>query len=155
MTYRKHRNHRKRRKPGQDPETGVTYARQLREVPDCYRYTPEEGKPRGAFDLEYWAEENDSDCDPREGGLANIASMAAVGRVSRHTLVNSVFPRIEHCLHREGPVVISVTNTIVAGCREYVQEQRAKQRDAGRRNARNLIRWGSPTDPSSGLTLVG
>ncbi len=148
MTYRK------RRKPDRDPETGVTYARQLREVSSEYLQLLGDEKPRGAFDLEYWAEENDPACDPHEGGLANIASMAAVGRVSRHTLVNSVFPRIEHCLHREGPVVISATNTIVAGCREYVQEQRAKQRDAGRRNDRNLIRWGSPTDPSSGSNLV-
>lgn len=143
------------RKPDRDPETGITYARQLREVPDYYLYILEEGKSRGAFDLDYWAEDNDPDCDPRSGGLANVTSMAAVGGVSRRTLVNSVFPRIENCLHREGPVVISVINTIVAGCREYVQEQRAKQRDAGRRNARNLIRWGSPTDSSSGLTLVG
>ncbi len=146
--------YRKPRKPNRDPETGITYVRQLREVSSEYLQMLGDEKPRGAFDLEVWAEENDSDCDPREGGLANIASMAAVGRVSRHTLVNSVFPRIEHCLHREGPVVISATNTIVAGCREYKEEQRAKQREAGRRNARNLIRWVSPTGPSSGSTLV-
>ncbi len=149
MTYRKIR------KPNRDPETGITYARQLREVPDCYRYTPAEGTPRGAFDLEYWAEENDSACDPRSGGLANVTSMAAVGGVSQRTLVNSVFPRIMDCLRREGPIVISATNTIVAGCREYVREQRTRQREAGRANARNLIRWVSPTDPSSGSALVG
>ena len=80
--------------------------------------------------------------------------MAAVGGVSQHTLVNSVFPRIEHCLHYEGPLVISTTNTITAGCREFVQEQRAKQREAGKRNAPNLTRWASPTDPSSGSTQV-
>ena len=149
MTYRKIR------KPNRDPETGITYARQLREVSDCYRYTPAEGKPRGAFDLEYWTEENDSACDPRSGGLANPASMAAVGGVSRDTLVNSVFPRLNHCLHREGPIVISATNTIVAGCSNYQEEQRAKQREAGRANAQNLIRWGNSTDPSSGSILVG
>jgi hypothetical protein len=143
-----------RKRPSRDPETGVTYAWQVREVPDCYRYTPEEGKPRGAFDLEYWAEENDRNCDPRSGGLASVTAMTAVGGVSRRTLVNSVFPRIEHCLHREGPIVISVINTISAACSEYIEEQRARQRDAGRRNARNLIRWGSPTDPSSGSNLV-
>ena len=109
--------------------------------------------PHGAFDLEFWAEDDPS-CDPRSGGLANVTSMAAAGGVSQRTLVNSIFPRIEHCLHREGPVVISATNTIVAGCREYKEEKQAKQRDAGRRNARNLIRWGSPTDPSSGSNLV-
>ncbi len=149
MTYRKIR------KPNRDPETGITYARQLREVPDCYRYTPEEGKPGGAFDLEYWAEENDSACDPRSGGRANVTAMAAVGGVSRRTLVNSVFPRLEHCLHREGPITISTANTIAPACSGYRQEQRAKQREAGRRNDRNLIRWVSPTGPSSGSTLVG
>ena len=149
MTYRK------RRKSNRDPETGITYVRQLREVSDCYRYTPAEGKPRGAFDLEYWAEENDSACDRCSGGLANVTSMAAAGGVSRRTLVNSVFPRIMDCLRREGPIVISATNTIIAGCREYKEEQRAKQREAGRRNDRNLIRWVNPTSPSSGSTLVG
>ncbi len=144
----------KRRKPDRDPETGVTYARQLREVWDGYLQMLGDEKPRGAFDLEYWAEENDPACNPRSGGLSNKASMAAAGGVSQRTLVNSVFPRIKHCLHREGPIVISETNTIVAGCREYKEEQRARQRDAGRRNARNLIRWSSPTDPSSGLNLV-
>ena len=149
MTYRKFR------KPNRDPETGIAYARQLREVRgECLQMLGDE-KPRGPFDLEFWAEDNDPACDPRSGGLANPASMAAVGGVSRDTLVNSVFPRIMDCLHREGPIVISATNTIVAGCHEYVQEQRAKQREAGRRNDRNLIRWVSPTGPSSGSTLVG
>jgi hypothetical protein len=148
-------SYRKRRKPNRDPETGVTYARLLREVWDGYLQMLGDEKPRGAFDLISWAEDNDPDCDPRSGGLANKASMAVVGRVSQRTLVNSVFPRIEHCLHREGPVVISATNTIAAGCREYVQEQRARQREAGLVNAPNLIRWGSPTDPSSGSNLVG
>ncbi len=50
--------------------------------------------------------------------------MAAAGGVSQHTLVNSIFPRFEHCLHREGPVVISATKTIGAGCREYKEEKR-------------------------------
>ena len=149
MTYRK------RRKPDRDLETGIAYARQLREVSSEYLQMLGDEKPRGAFDLEYWAEDNDPACEPRSGGLANIGSMAAVGGVSQRTLVNSVFPRIEHCLYREGPVVISATNTIVAGSREYKEEQRAKQREAGRRNARNLIRWVSPTGPSSGSTLVG
>ncbi len=149
MTYRKPR------KPKRDPETGITYVRQLREVSSEYLQMLGDEKPRGAFDLEVWAEENDSACDPRSGGLANVTSMAALGGVSRDTLVNSVFPRLEHCLHREGPVRISAPNTIVAGCREYKEEQRAKQREAGRANARNLIRWGSSTDPSSGTTLVG
>jgi hypothetical protein len=147
-------SYRKCRKPDRDPETGVTYARQLREVWDGYLQMLGDEKPRGAFDLEYWAEENDPACNPRSGGLSNKAFMAAAGGVSQRTLVNSVFPRIENCLHREGPVVISVINTISAACSEYIEEQRARQRDAGRRNARNLIRWGSPTDPSSGSNLV-
>ncbi len=148
MTYRK------RRRPDRDPETGVTYARQVREVLGEYLQMLGDEKPRGAFHLKSWAEDNDHTCDPRSGGLANIASMAAVGRVSQRTLANSIFPRIEHCLCREGPIVISATNTISAACSEYKEEQQARQRDAGRRNARNLIRWGSPTDPSSGSNLV-
>ncbi len=148
MTYRR------RKKPDRDPETGITYAWQRREVWDGYLQMLGDEKPRGAFDLDSWAEDNDPSCDPREGGLANIASMAAVGRISRHTLVNSVFPRIEHCLHREGPVVISATNTIAVACRDYVQEQRARQSDAGRRNSGNLINWVSPMDPSSGSALA-
>ena len=147
--------YRKRGKPDRDPETGITYARQLREVWNGYLQMLGDEKPRGAFDLNSWAEDNDPDCDPRLGGLSNIASMATVGEVSRHTLVNSVFPRIKHCLHREGPVVISATNTIAAACRGYREEQRARQSDAGRRNSGNLIRWVSPTDPSSGSNLVG
>jgi hypothetical protein len=102
--------------------------------------------------LKTWAEENDQTCDPRSGGLANVASMAAIGCVCKSTLVNSVFPRIEHCLHREGPVIISTTNTIVAACRDYRAEQRAKQREAGRQKAGNLIRWERKTDQSSGST---
>lgn len=148
MTYRR------RRKPDRDPETGVTYARQRREVSDEYLQLLGDEKPRGAFDLNSWAEDNDPACDPRSGGLSNIASMAAIGRVSRHTLVSSVFPRIEHCLHREGPVVISTTNTIAVACRDYVQEQRARQSDAGRQNSGSLINWVGPTDPSSGSTLA-
>jgi hypothetical protein len=148
MTYRN------RNKPYRDPETGVTYARQLRDVRSEYLQMLGDEKPRGAFDLDVWAVENDDTCDPRSGGLSNIVSMAAVGGVSQRTLVNSVLPRIEHCLHREGPVVISATNTIVAACREFVQEQRAKQREAGKRNALNLIRWVRSTDPSSGSTQV-
>ena len=148
MTYRK------RYKPYRDPKTGVTYARQLLEVRSEYLQILGTEEPRGAFDLDVWAEENDDTCDPRSGGLANIASMAAVGGVSQRTLVNSVFPRIEHCLHREGPVVISATNTIVPACRGFVQEQRAKQHEAGKRNALNLIRWITPTDPSSGSARV-
>ena len=148
-------SYRKRRKPNRDPETGATYARQLREVSGEYLQMLGDEKPRGAFDLVYWAEENDPACDPRSGGLANIASMAAVGGVSQRTLVNSVFPRIEHCLHREGPIVLSATNTIATACSGYREEQQAKQREAGRANARNLIRWVSPTVSSSGSTLVG
>ena len=110
-------------------------------------------KPRGAFDLEFWAEENDLTCDPNSGGLANPGSMAAVGRVSQWTLVNSVFPRIGHCLHHEGPIVITTTNTIAPACRDYVGEQRARQREAGRRSAENLIRWVSHTDSSSAQVL--
>jgi hypothetical protein len=144
----------KRRRSGCDPETGIAYARQLREVSSEYLQMLGDEKPCGAFDLEYWAEENDSACDPRSGGLANLTFMSAVGGVSRRTLVNNVFPRIEHCLHREGPVVISATNTIAAACSGYREEQRARQSDAGRRNSRNLIRWVSPTDPSSGSNLV-
>ena len=148
MTYRK------RWKPDRDRETGVTYAWQLRDVPNHYLCMLGDERPRGAFDLEYWAEEKDPTCAPGSGGLANVTSMAAAGGVSQRTLVNSIFPRIEHCLHREGPIVISTTNTIAAACGDYVEEQRAKQQLAGRRNAHNLIRWGSPTDPSSGSNLV-
>jgi hypothetical protein len=131
--------------------TGLTYARQRREVETEYLLDlRDDGKPRGSFDLESWAEDNDGTCDPRSGGMANPTSMAAVGGVSRYTLVNSVFPRMGKALHREGPVVISTTNTIVAACGEYNAEQRAKKRRAGECRAFNLIRWIKSSDQSSG-----
>ncbi len=67
--------------------------------------------------------------------------MTAVGGVSQYTLVNSVFPAMQHCLHREGPVVVSTTNTVVAACREFTNAARSQQSAAGKRNADNLIRW--------------
>ena len=142
--------YRKRRRSLVDPMTGLTYARQRREVESEYRIElGDDGVPRGSFDLGFWAEENDETCDPRSGGLANPTSMAAVGGVSRHTLVNSVFPRMGGALHREGPVVISTTQTIAAACGEYTAEQRAKKRRAGECMATNLIRWVRSSDQSS------
>lgn len=141
--------YRKRRRPERDPTTGITYVRQLSKVPNEYLFMLEDEAPLGAFDLTSWAEENDQTCDLISGGLSNVRSMAAVGGVTESTLVNSVFPRIAHCLHHEGPVVISSVNTIVAACRDYTSEQRAKQREAGLQNAGNLIRWEMKTDPSS------
>ena len=130
--------------------TGLSYARQRREVESEYRIElGEGGKPCGSFDLEFWAEENDETCDPRSGGLANPTSMAAVGGVSRYTLVNSVFPRMGSALHREGPVVISAINTIAAACRDYLAEQRARQSQSGKCKTSNLIRWVKSSDQSS------
>jgi hypothetical protein len=143
---------RQRKRPDRDPRTGITFVRQLREVPDEYLFLLGDDAPLGTFDLSFWARENDKICDPRSGGLSNVTSMAAVGRVSRFTLVNSVFPHMEHCLHREGPVVISTANTITAACCEYTAEQQAKQRKSGIQNAGNLIRWQRKTDQLSGST---
>ena len=142
--------YRKRLRPRRDPETGIAYARQMREVEVYYLFGPREEKPHGAFDLAYWAETNDPACDPHSGGMANPTSMAALGRVSRSTFVNSVVPLMSDCLHREGPVLISATNSVVAACREYRAEQRKKQHQAGKRHADNLLRW----DPSSGSNLA-
>jgi len=143
--------YRKRKRPQVDPMTGLTYARQRRQVETEYLFElGDEGTPCGTFDLEFWAEENDETCDPRSGGLANPTSMAAVGRVSVYTLVNSIFPRIGDSLHREGPVAISTTNTVAAACHDYRTEQRTKQSEAGKCNASNLIRWVRPSDQSSG-----
>ena len=152
MAYSK----RHRSRPPRDPESGITYARQKREVPEYYLFGPGEEKPHGSFDLDEWAEMNDSTCNSRSGGLANPTSMAVAGGVSRPTFVNSVVPQMlkSGCLHREGPVMITATNTAVAACREYRVEQREKQRQAGKRNAHNLIRWESKTDPTSGSNLV-
>jgi hypothetical protein len=147
MTYRK------RKRPPVDPMTGLTYARQRREVPPHYLMLRGEEGPIGAFDLEFWAEDNDQTCDPRSGGLANPTSMAAEGGVSVYTLVNSVLPRMGDVLHHEGPVVISTTNTIAAACRDYRTEQRAKQSEAGKCNASNLISWVRPSDQSSGSAI--
>ena len=148
MTYRK------RRRPPVDPMTGITYVCQRREVKTEYLLElGDDGKPRGAFDLGAWAEDNDPTCDPRSGGLANPTSMAAAGGVSEYTLVNSVWPRMGDVLHHEGPVVISTTNTIVAACRDYRREQRAKQSEAGKCNASNLISWVRPSDQSSGSAM--
>ena len=148
-------SYRIRARPRVDPMTGITYARQLREVLTEYLLElSDDGKPRGAFDLKTWAEENDSTCDPRSGGMANTTSMAAAGGVSVFTLVNSVFPRIAHCLHREGPVANSTVNTIVPACHDYTAEQRAKQSGAGKRNATSLIRWAMLTDGFVRLTPI-
>ena len=155
--------YRQRARPQRDPQTGISYRRQLKEVRSEFLCILGDRLPRGAFDLASWAEENDQTCDPCCGGLSNVSSMAAVGCVSRSTLVNSVFPRIEHCLHWEGPIVISTINTITAACRDYTSEQRAKQQQAGRQNANNLIRWARKTDQSCGplqatnpmFTIVG
>ena len=143
--------YRRRRRSCRDPETGITYARQKREVAEWYRCGQHEKKPHGAFDLADWAQMNDPACDPRSGGLANPTSMAAAGGVSQFTLVNSVVPLMSNCLHREGPVLISTTNSVVAACREYRAEQWEKQHQAGKQHADNLNRW----DPSSGSNLVG
>ena len=142
--------YRQRARPKRGRQTGITYLRQLKEVTPEYLHLLGEGAPLGAFDLEFWAEGNDHSCDPRSGGLSNVRSMAAVGGVSQSTLVHSIFPRIAHCLHREGPIVISTANTIAAACRDYILEQRAKQQQAGKGNAGNLIRWERQTDQSSG-----
>ena len=157
-----------RKRPGKDPATGVTYAalkrglgclmieytyevgRKVTDLSAAECYLIEDGADNaGGFDLEFWAVENDPTCDPRSGGLAHPSSMAAIGGVSQDTLVNSVFPMLEHCLHRVGPVTISTTNTVVAACCQFRDTARSRQSAAGKRNVGNLIRW----DPPSGSAL--
>jgi len=165
-------SYRKRKRPAKDPTTGVTCAalkrglecltteyfdevgRKLRDPTMAERYLITDGEENtGGFDLAYWAKMNDRTCDPRSGGLAHPSSMAAVGGVSRHTLVNSVFPMMEHSLHRVGPVTVSTVNTVVPACREFRAKARSRQSAAGRRNAVNLIRWEEASDVSPGYVF--
>ena len=166
MTYRK------RKRPSKDLTSGVTYAalkrglecllteyfdevgRKLSDpsMAECYLMADGE-ENAGGVNLAYWAEMNDPTCEPRSGGLAHLSSMAAVGGVSRHTLVNSVFPMMEHSLHRVGPVTISTVNTVVPACREFRGMARSRQSAAGIRNAGNLIRWEEASDVSSGCVF--
>ncbi len=46
-------------------------------------------KPRGAIDLNFWAEDNDHTCDSRSGGFANATCRSTVGGISQGALVNS------------------------------------------------------------------
>ena len=145
---------RKRRRPAKDPRTDITYARQVREVSDEYLMVLGDDAPKGTFDLEFWAQCNDATCAPWSGGISNPTSMAAVGGVSVRTLVNSVFPSMVNSLYREGPVAIAGEAAIRVACGDYKEKMRARQSEAGRRNAANLAMWGKgDTDQSSGSLI--
>ncbi|MDA1101681.1 MAG: hypothetical protein O2967_22195 [Proteobacteria bacterium] len=108
--------------------------------------------PKGTFDGEFWAEENDSTCDPRSGGIFNPTSMAALGGVSERTLVNSVFPSMTNSLYHVGPVAIAGVAAIKEACRVYNIEMRNRQSEAGRRNSKGWHK--GLTDASSGTNII-
>lgn len=150
MSYRKTI---RRRRGGEvvDPQTGIPYSRQRREVYGEYlKLLGDDGAPRGAFDSTAWAEDNDRTCYPYNGGISHPSSMAPIAGVSVNTLVNSIFPMIESSLHWAGPVAIVGQDTLKVAGAQYRSEQHAKQSEAGRQHAGNFLRWVTkPADVSA------